>query len=520
RVGADVVLHSAQSVQADVVVQRSDGDVALKVGDTLRPAGLTELRLALSARDRVWRISETVAGTGLGELVGNQALQIAAGQRWPGPDTALSGGARLRANELGTWNPLLPAGWRIGGQLEMTASVGGTLGKPVIDGRLSGDRLAVRNLFEGVDVRDGTLAATLSGDAARIERLVFKDAAEGTLRVEGSATFGATAGARMTVTAEQFRILNRLDRRISASGQSSIVLASERLAVTGRYVLDEGLIDLAQADAPKLDSDVVVVNRRIDLARSAAQRAEAAARPPQSPFRNTDVQLTVDLGERLRLRGRGIDTLLKGALRITTPGGQLAVNGTVRTDSGTYAAYGQNLSIERGVIVFNGDVSTPRLDILAVRPDIDTRVGVTVQGSALNPRIRLYSDPELTEMDKLSWLVLGREPSGLGGGDTALLQRAALALAAGEGGGGSGEFLKKLGLDELSVSGLSSGDVSQAVVTVGKQISKNLFVGYERGLNTAAGSWQLIYRLARRFTLRAKSGDESAIDAIWTWRWN
>jgi translocation and assembly module TamB len=212
--------------------------------------------------------------------------------------------------------------------------------------------------------------------------------------------------------------------------------------------------------------------------------------------------------------------LLKGRLRITTPNGVLAVNGTLRTDEGTYTAYGQNLAIERGVINFSGDLATPRLDILAVRPDIDVRVGVAVQGSAADPRIRLYSEPEMSEMDKISWIVMGREPEGMGRAETALLQRAALALLAGEGGNPSGGTLKKLGIDELSVARGDSGELRETVVTVGKQLSKRWFVAYERGFNAAAGSWQLIYRAARRFTLRAQSGEESAVDVIWTWRWN
>jgi translocation and assembly module TamB len=249
-----------------------------------------------------------------------------------------------------------------------------------------------------------------------------------------------------------------------------------------------------------------------------AAKPEAEAKKEASPIK---LDLKFALGNRVYFQGRGLDTRLTGELRLTgTPGTDLRATGTIRTLGGTYKGYGQNLAIERGVIVFNGDVSTPRLDILAVRPDIDTRVGVTVQGSAANPRIRLYSEPEMSEMDKLSWLVLGRAPSGLGSNDTALLQRAAMALLAGEGGGQDEGVLKKLGLDELSVSGVGSGDLSNAVVTVGKQLSKRLFVGYERGINSAAGSWNLIYRIARRFTLRAKGGSENALDAIWTWRWD
>ncbi|HEY0818178.1 MAG TPA: translocation/assembly module TamB domain-containing protein, partial [Rhizobacter sp.] len=215
-----------------------------------------------------------------------------------------------------------------------------------------------------------------------------------------------------------------------------------------------------------------------------------------------------------------LDTLLKGRLRVTTPDGKLAVNGTLRTDEGTYTAYGQNLAIERGIINFNGEVATPRLDILAVRADIDTRVGVIVQGNAADPRIRLYSEPEMSEMDKLSWLITGREPEGMGRAETALLQRAALALLAGERGNPSGGTLKKLGIDELSVARGESGELRDTVVTLGKQLTKRWSVAYERGLNAAAGSWQLLYRAARRFTVRAQSGEESAVDVIWTWRWN
>jgi translocation and assembly module TamB len=172
------------------------------------------------------------------------------------------------------------------------------------------------------------------------------------------------------------------------------------------------------------------------------------------------------------------------------------------------------------VITLAGDVTSPRIDILAVRPDVDVRVGVTVQGPALQPRVRLYSEPEMSEMDKLSWLVMGRASEGLGRADTALLQRAALALLAGERSGDSPGLVQRLGLDDLGVKRGESGELADTVVTLGKQISQRWYVAYERGLNAAAGSWQLIYRVARRYTLRLQAGESRSLDLIWTWRWN
>ena len=120
------------------------------------------------------------------------------------------------------------------------------------------------------------------------------------------------------------------------------------------------------------------------------------------------------------MRGRGLDTLLRGSLVLTAPGGSPNVVGVIRTEGGTFNAYAQRLTIERGSVSFTGPVNNPRLDILALRTqsatesESDLKVGVTVTGPALNPRIRLYSVPEMSETDKLSWLVLGRGPTDLG----------------------------------------------------------------------------------------------------------
>jgi translocation and assembly module TamB len=218
------------------------------------------------------------------------------------------------------------------------------------------------------------------------------------------------------------------------------------------------------------------------------------------------------------VRGRGLDAGLRGELHVTAPGGRLAVVGTVRAENGTYAAYGQKLTIDRGLIAFSGPIENPRLDIEATRPNLDVRVGVAVSGTAANPRVRLFSEPELSEIDKLSWLVMGRAGDGLGRADTALLQRAALALLAGEGGGPTDQITKALGLDEISVR-QTDGEVRETVIALGKQLSKRWYVGNERGLNATTGSFQLIYRIAQRLTLRAQSGDDNSFDVIWTWRW-
>jgi translocation and assembly module TamB len=66
----------------------------------------------------------------------------------------------------------------------------------------------------------------------------------------------------------------------------------------------------------------------------------------------------------------------------------------------------------------------------------------------------------------------------------------------------------------------TEGTVRETIVSLGKQLSSRWYVGYERSLNATSGTWQLIYRVAQRFTLRAQTGETTAFDLIWQWRFN
>ena len=439
-----------------------------------------------------------------------------------------------RAN-LGTWGTWVPAGWRLGGELRTSATIAGRFGAPEYTGEVRGKELSVRNFVQGVNVADGDVVIALQGNTARIDRFTAR-AGAGTVKLEGSASLGEAPQAQLKVTASKFALLGRVDRRIVTTGQAQLKLDRDALTLDGQFGIDEGLIDFTRSDAPSLSDDVEVrrakpadaapfagpTAARPETALSAEKTAAGATVPAPAPAtaasRKVALDLRVGLGEQLRLRGRGLDTGLRGELRITSPGGRLAINGSVSTVDGTYAAYGQKLTIDRGTLSFNGPAENPRLDIEATRPNTDVRVGVAVTGTAVSPRVRLFSEPELSDIDKLSWLVLGRASDGLGRTDTALLQRAALALLAGEGEGITGQFTKAIGLDEVSLR-QSDGEVRETVISLGKQLSRRWYVGYERGLNATTGTWQLIYRIAQRFTLRAQSGLDNSLDLIWTWRW-
>ena len=102
-----------------------------------------------------------------------------------------------------------------------------------------------------------------------------------------------------------------------------------------------------------------------------------------------------------------------------------------------------------------------------------------------------------------------------------MLQQAALALLGGGGQSLSGNLAQTLGLDELSVRSASSGgDATGATVTLGKRVSQDFYVAYERSLAGTVGTFYLFYDMSRRFTLRAQTGEQSAVDLIFTLRYD
>jgi translocation and assembly module TamB len=242
-----------------------------------------------------------------------------------------------------------------------------------------------------------------------------------------------------------------------------------------------------------------------------ARQAEPAPAPVPAT-RRLVLAVDLDLGDDFQVRGRGLQTRLRGTLAlsgqsITAP--RLA--GTITTVGGEYRAYNQRLDVERGVLRFTGRIDNPALDILAIRPNITQRVGVLISGNAQAPFIRLYAEPDLPDAEKLAWLVTGRaSPSG--GAEAALVQEAALALLSSKRTGGRG-IAGTLGLDQLSVRRDSS---EGAVVTLGKQFARNFYASYERSLSGALGTLYIFYDVSRRLTVRAQAGERAGVDLIFT----
>lgn len=441
---------------------------------------------------------------------------------WHWPEQApLRGTLQANLPQVGVWSALAPPGWRVRGTLSADLTVAGTRAAPLLNGKLNADDLALRSLVNGISFSRGQLRATLAGERITIDRFYLQGRGGvengGTLLASGTTEWrSATVNGQsrrqpvisLQATATKLRVSSRADRRLTISGQLQADLDGPALKLRGQLTADEALFVLADETTPTLGKDVVVRGTEIPLEDPNAYRVQP------------DVLVDLDLGDNFEVRGQGLQTRLTGQINLRSTPEQPTprVLGEVRTVRGTYRAYGQALNIETGVLRFTGPYDNPTLDITAVRPNTTQRVGVIISGTAQVPRVRLFSDPEMPDSEKLAWLVLGRPASGAGA-EAAVLQQAALALLARSGGRLDGGLAGALGLDELSFASSSTnadGSTASAAVTLGKRLSNRLYLSFESSLAGAMGTVSIFYDLSRRVTVRARAGDENAIDLIFT----
>ncbi|TWI61119.1 translocation and assembly module TamB [Pseudoduganella lurida] len=503
---------AAPALDGSVNVFREKGDITVTGGDKPIPLGLSQLQAGVNVSGSTLRVQVGLNGTRAGRIAVDGTAQLRNG-RIPG-DSPLRLNANLDMPSIAWLSPLVGMdGLEVDGALKAAIAGSGTIAAPALNGEVNGTGLVVNWAEQGLRLRNGQLQARVAGDQLTLQRLHF-EGRTGRMDAEGSASLtNAAATMNLKLTADKLEALSRPDRTLVLSGTSTLVRDAKRFQLTGKFKADRADIELPDENSPTISDDVVILGRTKPTVKEAAQSLPL------------NVDLEADLGNDFRLRGKGLDAYLAGGAHVRIANRSAPrVNGSIRVVSGTYAAYGQKLAIERGVINFTGAYDNPGLNILAVRKrpedtelsDTNVEAGVEVKGTVLSPVARLVSTPTVPDSEKLSWLVLGHGMSDMAGNEMGLLGTAAGALFGGKGGG---SFANKVGLDELGVkqgNGTATG-LENTVVTVGKKLSSRAYLGFEQGAGTATSLVKLRYKLNQRFTLQFQTGTNNALDVLYTW---
>lgn len=315
---------------------------------------------------------------------------------------------------------------------------------------------------------------------------------EGRFELAGTYPIDPAADADLSIKGDKVLVANLPIVRMEASPDLQVSRRAGKVGVKGNVLIPSALIDLARFEpSVQASSDVVVVDD-----------------PPQEsglPLAvNADIRL--EMGESVRLRGFGLDGRLSGALSVRERPGRPPTGRGELNVTGQYRAYGQDLTISRGKLLFSGGpLDNPGLDLLAVREIGAIEAGVRVRGAAERPELSVYSDPPMDQAEAFSYLVLGRPLSSASGDDSQQLGAAAAALGSAAG----GLLASKLGSGTgLAVEVESSADLGGAALTVGRYITPEIYFGIGRSLFDDIQVAILRYKLTSSIELEALSGAE------------
>lgn len=455
---------------------------------------------------------------------------------------------RLQADisDLGWVNPLLGEVWQIGGKLKADVQLGGTPQYPLFNGRMDADELAVRHLDRGMNLRNGSLHANirdsilrlnefgidsiltsppqtlqrLVDDRAHVNSLTAKPgriSATGQMKL-GTLGLGSDASEQLhlDITLDRLGVSQTPKQWLLLSGQSRLSWQQGKLGIGARLDVDAAHWQLAGLSRPQLSSDVVVLG---------------TGEEDKTGITPWNGDIAIGMGRYFSFEGAGARGRLAGRVQITASATDLPrASGSVNLVNGRYEAYGQQLAIERGILNFQGLLENPGLNILAMRRGTQVEAGVEITGYAQSPKIRLVSEPSVPDTEKLSWLVLGRAPD-QDGSDASVLMGAVGAIFGNDMNSAGQQVRQSFGIDEFSVhSGTlgqsqnmnsriaplsNSSQNSGQVLSVGRQLTKQLRLSYEQALGTTGNLVKLTFKLTNRISVVGTSGSDAALDVFY-----
>jgi translocation and assembly module TamB len=445
----------------------------------------------------------------------------------------LAGQLRVTVPDLGFIRPYVRELVSIGGQVDGALQFSGPVGRPRVQGNLTLAGGHAKLATPGIEL--DPLQLSLSGHG------------DGPLALDGSAQSGGGT-LRLQGTLDPSQAPPRIDVGLSGEDFLAYATPDAHLWITPQLHL------VREVAGARLDGTITVPKAQITPRNFGGGNSGVSASkdqilisggepqqaPPPSTFKlSSNVRLV--LGDAVSFAGFGLSTRIAGAVAVSEqPQREATAQGELNLVEGRYKAYGQELNIETGRLIFSGGpVTKPVVDILASRkPSSEITVGVHVRGTLDQPQLSLQSEPVMSREQQLSWLLLGRPLDQNSSQDRSMISSAAMSLGLSGGDFLAGRIGKSVGLDTFSVgaapvrgsdvtgdastisgsqaaqtAGATSTNVTQ--LTLGKYLTPKLFVSYGVSLFQPGQTFRMLYDLGRGFKVQAESGVASGGDLIY-----
>lgn len=471
---------------------------------------VTSLEAGLSSRFERWQLSwdgtsEALQGTftaaleqQLGQILGDITVRDLL------HEPQLQGSMDIAMSDLTLLQWILPDLRYYGASAVASIAMSGTVAKPHLSGsvELIADEIGFAESgllltdvkLSAADAQDNPGRLTLNGQAK---------SGAGWIALDGWLDLDQQQLA-LDVDGYQFRAVELNMATVDVSPDLHIQVLDQRVDITGSVT-----IPYARINEPELAATQAV---------SADVRLLENGKPISTDEQGlypiyADVRLL--LGDDVTVDAYGFSGKVTGNLRVLeAPNRASTATGSIQVAEGDYLIYGQQLNIQRGVLIYNGGtLDNPGLDLRVVRNaatmtasvNEQISVGAQVGGTLKAPDLRLFSSPAMPDVDILSYLVLGRPP-GLGGSNNLQLQ--ALLFLGSQGTNIIGERLQDtFGFDEFGID--STADPLDTSFYIGKYLSPKLYVKYGVGLFENTNTFFLRYLLTDKLIIESTTSTEA-----------
>ncbi|MCV9878504.1 autotransporter assembly complex protein TamB [Brenneria izbisi] len=499
--GADVSWQADQDLpQAKITLVGNNVNVRQQVqGNTLPVAFDTFTLNAGLDRGRA-QLGWLMAIRDNGRFSGDIQITDPQGQR------NLGGNVTINALSLALLNPILRTGEKAEGMLSANLRLAGNAQQPQIFGQMALERVDIDGSWMPIDLTTGRLAVSFNGMSSTLQGFLKTD--NGQLNLGGNADWSQPDAwrARIAAKGQRLRVTLPPTARLDVSPDIVFEATPQLFALNGSVSIPWARIvvkDMPES-AVGVSSDEVM----LDAQRQPLEKASAAI-----PINSN---LTIRVGNDVRLDAFGLIARLQGDLNMVQDERGLGLNGQIDIPSGRFKAYGQDLIVRKGLILFSGPPDQPVLNIEAIRnPDNtedDVTVGVRVTGMASTPKLDVFSDPTMSQQEALSYLLRGQglESSGA---DSAAMTSMLVGLGVAQSGQVVGKIGEAFGVSNLALDTQGVGDNSQVVVS--GYVLPGLQVKYGVGIFDSLATLTLRYRLMPKLYLEAVSGISQALDVLY-----
>ena len=454
---------------------------------------VSALTLSMSQKDGQLQARSRLAFEGYGEV--NAQLQAGAGGE------NLRGEVVAALDNLSPLEALLPAVRDITGSLTANADIAGSLAQPqlTVDARLSDGAFDLPSL--GVSLSG--LNARAQGNQQALEVTANAKAGEGNLDLVVNATdlVGDNWQVIAEIDGEQAHVMNIPALNLWVTPDVTVEASTSGIKIRGstRVPKAHAVINTLPVSATQTSDDVVVID--------ADTSASGNGRLP------VYMDLDIVLGDEVTFDAAGFKARLGGDLSIDkSPSRAIYAVGSINIIDGRFQAYGQDLTIERGTLSFQGPLDDPGLNVTATREVDDVQVGLIIGGTLQKPVTEIYSRPQQTESNAMSMLFTGKPLDGASSGEASMLVNAIAKLGIKRGQFLADDIAGRFGLDELTIK--SEDDVKDSRLWLGKYLTEDLYVHYAIGLFDSISTVGVTYFISDNLRLEAESGEVQSADLI------